>query len=149
MPKIPIIESLTLGSIPPGSNLLVEFDPSSQWYNAATTIAGGWLNSGGKLTYLLSSRPPENIRSQLTKLGVNVQDLEGGGKLRIWDAYSATLGLQSQEKYRLESLNVADLRIWAAKEFMHQPVSPDLLLIAENSSVLASYMMKGLGSNIR
>ena len=78
MPHIPLIEDLTSGSVPPGSNLLVEFDPASQWYNAALTIAAGWLNSGGKLTYLLSSRAPDNIRSQLTRLGIDVQGLEGG-----------------------------------------------------------------------
>lgn len=36
-------------------------------------------------------------------------------------------------------MNVADLRIWAAKEFMHQPAAPDLMFITENSSVAARY----------
>ncbi len=49
------------------------------------------------------------------------------------------LGIKSREKYKLESMNVADLRIWAAKEFMHQPPSPDLMYVTEKSSVLARY----------
>lgn len=139
LPRIALIEDLLAVPVPPGSNLLVEFDPSSQWYNASLTVAAGWLNTGGKLTYLLSSRLPENIRSGLTRLGVDVQRLEESDILQIWDGYSATLGLQSHEKYRIESLNVADLRIWVSKEFMRRPPSPDLMYITENSSVIARF----------
>ncbi len=139
MPRIPLIEDLTTGPVPAGSNLLVEFDPASQWYNAVLTIAAGWLKTSGRVTYILSSRAPDDIRSQLTKLSIDVARSEASDTLRIWDAYSTTLGLQSREKYKIESMNVADLRIWAAKQFMHQPPSPDLLYITENSSVAARY----------
>lgn len=91
------------------------------------------------MAYILSSRSPDDIRAQLTKLSIDVGRSEANDKLRIWDAYSKTLGLQSREKFKIESMNVADLRIWAAKEFMHQPPSPDLMYITENSSVAARY----------
>ena len=136
---IPLIEDLTTGTIPAGSNILLEFDPASQWYNASLTIAAGWLNTGGKLTYLLSSRAPDDVRSQLTRLGIDVQRLEGNDTLQIWDAYSVTLGFQSREKYRMEYLNVGDLRISVPRGFMRQPPSPDLMYITENSSVLARF----------
>jgi KaiC/GvpD/RAD55 family RecA-like ATPase len=139
LPRIALIEDLLSGPVPPGSNFLVEFDPSSQWYNAVLTIAAGWLNTRGKVTYILSSRAPDDIRAQLTRLGIDVPGAEASDTLRIWDAYSKTLGLQSHEKYRIESLNVADLRIWASKEFMHQPPSPDLMYVTENSSIAARY----------
>lgn len=139
LPRIALIEDLLSGPVPPGSNFLVEFDPSSQWYNAVLTITAGWLNTRGKVTYLLSSRAPDDIRAQLTRLRIDVPGAEASDTLRIWDAYSKTLGLQSREKYKIESMNVADLRIWASKEFMHQPPSPDLMYITENSSVAARY----------
>jgi KaiC/GvpD/RAD55 family RecA-like ATPase len=139
LPRIPLIEDLTSGPIPAGSNLLVEFDPASQWYNASITIAAGWLRTAGTLNFLLTARPPDKIRAQLNRLGTDAKDFEKNDKLRIWDAYSATLGVKSQEKYAFDTLKVADLSIRVSKEFMRGPPSPDLLWVLENSSVLARF----------
>lgn len=139
MPRIPLIENLTSGPIPPGSNLLVEFDPASQWYNASLTMTAGWLKSGGRVWYFVNVQPPDNIRLQLNRLGVNTEDLERADRLRIYDVFTGTLGQKSKEKYSNDSLKVADLSISFARDDMRQPPAPDLLRIADNSSTLARF----------
>lgn len=139
MPRIPLIEELTAGAVPPGSNILVEFDPSSQWYNASLTIAAGWLRSGGRVWYFADAQPPDNIRIRLTSLRVPVQELERDGKLRIQDIYTTTLGQKSKEKYAGQSLKVQDLSIQFSREDMRAPPEPDLIRIADNASTIARF----------
>ena len=139
MPRIPLIEDLTSGSIPPGSNLLVEFDPASQWYNASLAIAAGWLKGGGRIWYFVNVQPPDNIRMQLRSLGVPVEELERDDKLRIHDIFTATLGQKSKEKYADESLKVQNMSIKFSREDMRRPPEPDLLRIADNASTIARF----------
>ena len=111
MPHIPIIEDLTEGPVPPGSDIFVEYDPDSQWYNTSLTIAAGWIKSGGVTSYNAYDHPPESVRLQLKRLGLDVEELEKEEKLRIWDWYTIQLGKKSQEKYAMPSLKVSDLSI--------------------------------------
>jgi len=136
LPRIPLIEDLTKGSIPPGSNILVEFDPASQWYNAMVTIAAGWLRTGGSVSYLAFSRPPDDIRSQLRQFGLDTEELERNDRLWITDFYSASMGQKSREKFSTESLKVADLSLWVAREAMADLPAPEFLIIDDNNSVL-------------
>ena len=60
MPHIPLIEDLTMGPVPAGSNISVEFAGASQWYGASVSIvsaeASRILNpwtSFFRLTYLV------------------------------------------------------------------------------------------------
>ena len=138
VPSIPLIDDLTSSQIPPGSNILVEFDPASQWYNASLIIAAGWLRSGGNLAYYVYTRPPDSIRTRLAALGLNVRELEQEEKLGIHDWYTATLGWKSKEQNAVESLKVADLSISYAKTVVRgedEPVAPGFLVIEENFSV--------------
>jgi KaiC/GvpD/RAD55 family RecA-like ATPase len=135
MPRIPLIEDLTAGPVQPGSNLLVEFDPSSQWHNASLTIAAGWLSSGGKVSYLAGSRPPDEVRERLTRLGLNPATLEETDQLWITDFYTAGVtGQKSKEKFAVDSLKVADMSIWMGKEVTHEPPAPEFLIIDDNTS---------------
>jgi KaiC/GvpD/RAD55 family RecA-like ATPase len=109
MPRIPIFEELTAGPIPPGSNLLVVFDPASDWYNAALTITVGWLRDGGRVHYNTSVRAPDIVRSQLRRLGVVTDGLEREDKLRIYDWYTMTLGGKPTDRNPVPSLKVQDL----------------------------------------
>lgn len=81
MPRIPLIEELTTESVPIGSVLLVEFDAASQWYNSSISIAATWLKEGGTCRYGVAARPPEKLRAQMGRLGVNAQEFETNGKL--------------------------------------------------------------------
>lgn len=141
MPRIPIIEDLTKQSVPAGSTFLVEFDSSSQWYNATYTITAEWLKQGGKVDYWLASQPPEKMRSQLRKLGLNnLEELEGGGQFELWDCYTCQLGRKSTEKYALESLKVADLSIWWSKmQVSGRPPDPSMLRIFDDFSILGRF----------
>ncbi len=136
LPRMPIIEDLTKGSVPPGSNILVEFDPASQWLNAAITIAAGWGKSGGSISYIANSQPPDDIRSQLRRLGLNVEELEGNDRLWITDLYSASIGQKSKEKYGVDSLKAADLSIYIGREAMGDSPAPEFLVISDNNSIL-------------
>lgn len=116
MPKITLIEDLTTGPIPAGSQLLVEYDPASQWYNSSVTIAAEWIRSGGTVLYCTFTQPPDDVRAKFIRLGLNVQEQEGSKNLGIYDLYSATLGKKSKEKDAEDSLKAAD---WSIR-FLHQ-----------------------------
>jgi KaiC/GvpD/RAD55 family RecA-like ATPase len=133
-----LVEDLTRGSLSPGSYIYAEFDPSSLWYNATYTLAAGWLKSGGRVSYNVITRPPDEIRSRLSQLGVGVDALEKDGKLRIWDWFRATLGQKSKEPYAMNSLKVADLSIFFAKGTT-EPAIPNSLVIMDNVSILGTF----------
>lgn len=132
--RIPLIEDLTGGSVPGGSNLLVEFSGASSWYNAALTIAAGWLKQGGKVSYSALAQSPDEVRSGLIRLGVNCEYYEKQDKIRIWDFYTATLGKRSNEKFSYDSLKVADQSLRIAQEDMHEAPQPEWLRVIDNAS---------------
>jgi len=146
--RISLIEDLLKEPLQPGKSILVEYDPTSAWYPASVSIAAEWLREGGTVTYGVTSQPPENIRSQLKKLGVDVSRLEENDKLRVFDWYTATLGRKSNEKYAFYSLKAADLSVLHSKYMMAsadavdslQPApSPDWLRILDDTSCLERF----------
>jgi len=137
MARIPLIADLITGDLPAGSILLVEYDPSSQWYAASVSMAAGWLRTGGRVMYVTYAQPPDGVRSQLSRLGVIADELEKNDKLEIWDGYTCQLGQRSKEKYAHESLKVSDLSIMYAREQLRRPPAPELLRISDNASSAA------------
>jgi KaiC/GvpD/RAD55 family RecA-like ATPase len=111
LPRLPLIEDLTSRPIPAGSNILAEYDPASQWYNASITISAGWLSTGGKVDYDTFSQSPDDIRAQFRRVGVKPDVIEREEKLTITDWYTATLGQKSKEKHSHESLRIPELSI--------------------------------------
>jgi len=136
LPRIPIIGQLSKDPIPPGTNILVEFDPASQWLNTSLTIAAGWMREGGSVSYVAHSLSPDDIRSQLRRLGLDVEALEQKDRLWITDLYTISIGQKSKEKFTPESLKVSDLSIWIAREAMVESPAPEFLVIADNGSIL-------------
>jgi len=136
---MPLIDELISDPIPAGSVLAVEFDPASLWYAASTTIAAGWLKTGGEVTYSVTAQPPDTVRAQLRRLGVDVEALEKEDRLAIFDSYTITLGRKSTEKYASQSLKVADLSITFSREVMRAGPAPELLTINDNVSTLARF----------
>jgi len=131
-----LIEDLTEGPVSPGSNIAVEFDAASQWINASVTVAAGWLRTGGSVSYVAFSRSPDNFRSQLGTLGFETQELERTDRLWITDAYSASIGQKSKERFAVGSLKAADLSIYIGRESMVDSPAPEFITIADNVSVL-------------
>ncbi len=124
--------------IPPGSNIIVEYEPTSQWYAASITIAAGWLKQNGKVSYNTLAQPPARIRSALGRLGIDCAMFEAGPQdheqLRIWDYYTASLGVKSNEKLQQPTLKVADISIHFIKEQFSRTPDPDRLLIVDDWS---------------
>jgi hypothetical protein len=147
---ISLIENLLKAPLPPGSSLLVEYDPTSTWYQTSVSIAAGWLRAGGVVSYHVAAQPPDNIRAQLSAMGLQVAELEQNDKLRLFDWYTATLGRKSTEKYAFYSLKAADLSLLFAKYLMGSAdsgsvdvlpptPSPDWLRILDDASCLARF----------
>jgi KaiC/GvpD/RAD55 family RecA-like ATPase len=147
VPHIPLIEDLMKGVVPAGSPLLVEYDPASQWYNASLTIAAGWIQTGGRVAYNVSTRPPDSIRSQLSNFELNIDELERTEKLEMHDWYTLTLGQKPKETDWIpSSLKAADLspQIFGTKpltseEIRAQGFGPDLLIIWDDASFLERF----------
>jgi KaiC/GvpD/RAD55 family RecA-like ATPase len=137
VPRIPLIEELTTGPVPAGSSILVEYDPSSLWYDASVTIAAGWLRTGGKVAYNVSVQPPDEIRAQLTRLALKVEELEKEDKLSIVDHYTVSLGQKSKERSAPVSMKVADQSIQFMKnEGQLREAMPEFLGIRDDLSIL-------------
>jgi len=139
MPVIPLIDELTNGPVPSGSNLLVEYDPSSQWINASLSIAAEWLKTGGSIGYYSVAKPPDSARSQLKRFDIDAERLETEGKLAIHDMYTCQLGQKSNEKHALESLKVSDLSIWLSRALKNASPDPNLLWIVDSFSPIARF----------
>jgi len=139
MPVIPLIEELTDSPVPPGSNLLVEYDPTSQWINASLSMAAGWLRTGGRIGYYTVAKPPDSARLQLKRLGIDTEKLEAEGKLEIYDMYTCQLGQKSKEKIALDSLKVADLSIWLSSALKSATPDPNLLWIVDSFSPITRF----------
>lgn len=139
-----LIEDLLSEPLPAGSNLLVVYDAASQWYRASLAIAREWLRAGGEVGYNVAAQFPDNLRSQLRKLGLGVEELETGGKLEIWDWYTATLGQKSKEEFVGSStMKAADLSIeigtYELRPAMAGESYPEYLRIWDNCSVMARF----------
>jgi len=122
----------------------VEFDPASQWYNSSVTIAAGWVKEGGSVGYNGFIQPPDNLRMQLRRAGLSVEDLEAEDRVRVYDWYTPTLGRKSKERYGIDSLKVADQSIvfrLTEDDLKDQEDLewPDSLRIVDNFSTLARF----------
>ena len=144
LPRIPLIDDLTESVVPPGSNLLVEFDAASQWYNACLTIAAGWAKQGGDVGYNGFVQSPDIVRLRLGRLGLDVDELERNDLLRMYDWYTPTLGRKSKERYGIDSLRVADQSIQfrlTEDDLNTQPEAEwfESIRVADNFSTLARF----------
>jgi KaiC/GvpD/RAD55 family RecA-like ATPase len=152
MPRIALIEDFTVGPLPAGSNLLVEYDPDSQWYNAHATIAARWLSTGGRVLYHIAAQPREKLRMQLKRLGQeNIEALETPSQkptLALHDWYTASLSpkVPEDDEYVLSSLKVSELSIdWskgeknAEESKLLSSSGPAVLRLVDNVSCLARF----------
>ncbi len=97
--------------IPYGKTVLVEFDPDSIWYLMATNIIAKCLKSQLGADYHAFSNHPDDVRANLSRLGLDPREAEQSGLLWIIDFYSPGIGVQSKEKWTVSSLKLTDLAI--------------------------------------
>lgn len=114
----------------------MEFDPATHWYNASVTIAAGWIRTGGVVSYGAHAQPPDRIRAQIRRLGLNPEELEKGErpKMLIWDYYTATLGQKSKESHAVDSVKISEQSIEVAKSSMIGQPTPERLRIWDDAS---------------
>ena len=70
--SIPLLAELIPDGISPGTGLLVEYDPNSQWLAVATTAAARWLQTGNRASCATMVRPREAAVKDLERLCVDV-----------------------------------------------------------------------------
>jgi len=88
---IPLLDQLVPDGLEPGTVFTAEFDPDSQWLAIATTIAARYLQAGGRVSYGSVTRPPEAVKRNLAKFGVDVPAVVKEQRLCVDDWYTATL----------------------------------------------------------
>ena len=135
---MPLLAELIPNGVKPGAMLLVEFDPESQWFSVATTIAARLFQQGRYVCYLSMARSPEDVKASLSALDARVSSAEDVERLVVEDWYSATLtgGRLAtdtsqtslfepvQGGLRVRSLKVADLSVEWLKTSKTGPSKP-------------------------
>jgi len=111
---IPIFERLLPDGVEFGSNLLVEFEPDSAWYEASLTITAQALRNDHKALYHTFQHPPADIEHDLRKFGLDLAKLQDDGLFRIVDSLTVQMGGLNpveQEDPVAKSLKIPDLSI--------------------------------------
>lgn len=123
--RIPLLINLIPDGLKPGTILLVEYDPESQWFSLACTVAVRCLMENRHVAFLAFTTTPSEVARTMTALGIDVPSVEKSGLLAIEDWYSAslsggTLGPGTTQKdmfervdgrIRVHSLRVADISV--------------------------------------
>jgi KaiC/GvpD/RAD55 family RecA-like ATPase len=131
------LKELIQGGIPLGSNILVEFEPDSLWYETSFTIAASILAEGGRVEYHTYVRAPKEVDDFLSGLVPDSKRTLVVERLRIIDSYNVQIGLNVSGETR--SMNLSDLSIRTAKRMKAREVSLATLHIDDNSSILLQY----------
>jgi len=139
---IPIFQQLIPSGVEYGTNLLVEFEPHSIWYETSLTATAQALRLSYKTDYHVFQHTPNQIRKALEGLGLDVRRLEQGDTFRIIDSYGAQVGLaQPEEAERSvfrQSLKLSDWSIEYARMIKTDlyPEQKRRLHIDDNTAIL-------------
>lgn len=150
--SLTILEDLVPSGIRFGASYLVEFGPDSPWYETSLTMASSALRTGARTEYHTYMHPPQEVREFLTRLGLDVIDLEQKDQLRILDTYDVMTGLakaetpegmrrKGREAYEHQSF---DLNHWSSRvvKIIRDGVADDekqWLHIDDNTSTMCHY----------
>ncbi len=142
---LPILEKLIPEGLRYGANYVVEFDPSSLWYETSLTMTAQAVKSGIRTEYHIFQHVPAEVREALTKLGLDIKKSEDEGIFRILDTYTVTTGLGRPEdrgkSYESMSFNLSDWSIAVARVVKEGASQEEKrwLHIDDNTSVLNQY----------
>lgn len=143
---IPILKELVPSGFHYGQLLLVVYEPDSLWYDASLTIAALALKDGIRIEYHTYEHIPSEVRSSLTKLGIDVKKLEEIDALRIHDSYTGQTGLGQPETLArsdtpIQPLKLSDSSIEFAQHIKSGIPESDrrLLHIDDNMGTLLLY----------
>ena len=93
---VPIFSDIVPGGFIHGANYLVEFEPTSLWYETSLTIAAHALKAGVKTQYHTFMHIPREIRQDLGKLDIDLKRFESEDRFRLIDSYTGLTGLPLQ-----------------------------------------------------
>ena len=139
--EIPILGKLVPSGIKAGTIFTVEYDPESQWFAVAATMAAQYLRTNGRVAFAAFTRPPETVKGELASLGVDVSQVTKEGRLLVYDWYSASLTSGRLDSgggrpgalwepieggVRMRSLKVADLSVQWLKDAKYGPQPEDV-----------------------
>jgi len=141
------------GGLRYGSHYVVEYDSDSPWYETSLTITAEALRQGARTEYHVFAHPPNDVRENLSRLGLNIRKLEEEDTLRILDTYDVMTGLADPEKLAVmqstgrepyethHSFNLVD---WSSRvvTLIKQGVAEDekkWLHLDDNTSILNHY----------
>jgi len=145
---LPLFERLLPDGIDFGTNLLVEFDADSAWYEASLTIVAQALKEDRKAEYHTFQHLPADIDLDLRKFGLDLSKLEAEGKFRVVDSFAVqTGGLNpiDQNDPAARSLKVPELSIAAAEAIRKERVEgiPDVdrgwVHVDDNTGIMTRY----------
>lgn len=151
-----ILGELAPGAFHYGMTCLVEFEPHSLWYEVSLTIAAEALNHGIKTEYHVFQHTPNEIRTALKQMALDVDNYEQRNSFRIMDSYTPTTPLKASSEGRAEPLlsgRNPDLQQWskAIREKMEDGFEEEekrWLHIDDNEAILLQfndeeYIVKG------
>lgn len=133
--ELPIIGQLLGRPLKPGKVILFLFDPDSHWPIVTLNMVTELLRKGTDVLYVVTSRKLADVREDFRRRGLDPSSYENDERLVLSDAYTQKTGRPSQEKYHLESLNVADLSITSSKAL--DQWAPGSVRLFENVSEVA------------
>ncbi len=128
-----------------GTNYLVEYDPSSLWYETSLTMAAQALQHGVKCEYHVLQHPPNETQGLMDGLGLQTTRLIGQDRLRIIDYYTPSTKLGKGEDVRhsesWKTRTAFNLKVWGEdtrREILAgiTPADKRWLHIDDNFSVL-------------
>lgn len=140
----PFLKELVPGGFEFGSNLLVEFDSDSVWYETSLTIAAHALRAGIKVDYHNFQHTPSDIRKAFDRRGLDVKKLEDNDMLWIVDSFTVQTGAdtsQDQSEVTQVSVKLSDWSIALARD-LKAGISETMkrrLHIDDNTGTLLQY----------
>jgi len=140
----PFLKELVPNAFEYGSNLLVEFDSDSVWYETSLTIAADAIRAGIKIDYHNFQHTPDDIRKALSRRGLDVKKLEDSDMLWIVDSYTVQTGIDTskdQSEITQVSVKLSDWSIVLARD-LKAGISDAMkrrLHIDDNTGILLQY----------
>jgi class 3 adenylate cyclase len=110
-----IFDKLASGAFRYGMTCVVEFDPNSLWHEISLAITVQALRHGVKVEYHVFQHTPEQIRSALKRMGVDLDKFESEASFRIMDSYTSTTPLAGSTEGVREPLlsgKSPDIALW-------------------------------------
>jgi KaiC/GvpD/RAD55 family RecA-like ATPase len=101
---IAILGELAPGAFHYGMTCLVEFEPHSLWHEISLTIASEALKQGIKTEYHVFEHTPQDIRTALKDMNLDVEEFEARNTFRIMDSYTPTTPLKPTTEGKSEPM---------------------------------------------